>query len=473
MNIVGRTAEQEEIHKYLHSGKPEFVAVYGRRRVGKTFLIREYFNNKFAFYVTGLANERTQMQLRNFHAALLRHGKTTYPVPDTWFDAFEQLTHLLEHLPGKGRKVIFFDELPWMDTHKSGFITALEHFWNSWASARPEILLIVCGSATSWMVNKLIKNHGGLHNRVTHQMYLKPFTLRECEQYYRKNGIVMNRQQMVDNYMILGGIPYYLSLMEKGISQAQNIDKLCFAPKAVLRDEFSNLYASLFKHAGNHIRVVEALSLKKKGLTREEIIRQTKLPDGGGLTKILEELEWCDFIRKYNTFEKKNKCRLYQLTDHYTLFYFSFIKGNRYNDEHFWTNFADNAKRRAWSGYAFEQVCLSHIHPVKQKLGITGVWTHIASWRSRNTDPGAQIDLLIDRNDGIINLCEIKYAHTPFAIDKKYDENLRNKKEAFIQETKTRKTIHLTLISTYGLKPNEYSGIIQSEVRMDDLFQGI
>lgn len=470
MKAVGRIAEQEELLKYINSGSPEFVAVYGRRRVGKTFLIREYFENNFSFYVTGLANEKTKMQLKNFNSALLKYGKTAYPVANTWFEAFEQLIHLLEKKQKKGRKVIFLDELPWMDTHKSGFITAFEHFWNSWASARPEILLIVCGSATSWMVNKLIKNHGGLHNRVTRQMYLKPFTLMECEQYYHKNNLVMNRQQMVENYMILGGIPYYLSLMEKGRSQPQNIDKLCFAPKAALKEEFTNLYASLFKHSENHIKVVSALSKKKKGLTREEIIQATKLPDGGGLTKILEELEWCDFIRKYNTFEKKSKMHLYQLVDYYTLFYFDFIKGNRYNDENFWTNFADNAKRRAWSGYAFEQVCMSHIRQIKQKLGITGVLTGISSWKSKDMEPGAQIDLLIDRNDGIINLCEIKYANTQFAVDKKYDENLRNKREAFIRETRTRKGIHLTMISTYGLKPNEYSGIIQSEVRMDDLF---
>jgi len=472
MKIVGRHTERAALAEYAASDQPEFIAVYGRRRVGKTFLIREYFKNDFTFHVIGLANAGMQVQLQNFNAALKKYGPTPYPLANTWFDAFEQLTHLLEHSSSKGKKVIFLDELPWMDTHRSGFITALEHFWNGWASARPDILLIVCGSATSWMINKLIRNHGGLHNRVTRRMYIEPFTLGECEEFYKNSGIVMSRYQMVENYMILGGIPYYLSLMDKGLSLAKNIDSLCFSKNAVLQDEFSSLYASLFKHSENHVKVVEALSRKTKGMTREEIIVATKLSDGGGLSKTLEELEQCGFIRRYNSFGKKHQDHLYQLVDFYTLFHINFIKDKTYDDEHFWSNSIYNAKHRAWSGYSFEQVCMSHIKQIKHKLGISGILTRVASWRSRATESGkgAQVDLLIDRSDNVINLCEIKYANTEFVIDKKYEENLRNKREAFITEEKTRKTVHLTMITTYGVKRNEYSGIVQSGVKMDDLF---
>jgi hypothetical protein len=261
--------------------------------------------------------------------------------------------------------------------------------------------------------------------------------------------------------------------MDKNLSLAQNIDVLCFGKNGTLQEEFSSLYASLFKNSENHIKVVRALSKKVKGLTREEIIAATKLSDGGSLSKILEELEQCSFIRKYNAFDKKSKYRLYQLVDFYTLFYLNFIRNNKYSNERFWTKFIANAKHRAWSGYAFEQVCLMHIKQIKHKLGIAGILTNSTSWRSRKADPGAQIDLLIERNDNVINLCEMKYANTEFVIDKKYDENLRNKKEAFIQETKTRKAIYLTMITTYGVKRNEYSGIVQSEVKMDDLFQKV
>lgn len=472
MQIIGRIAEQTALKEYAESDKAEFVAVYGRRRVGKTFLIKEFFNNRFTFYITGLANTDIQMQLRNFNAAMQQYGKMHYPLAHTWFDAFEQLTHLIKRSSRKSKKIIFFDELPWMDTPRSGFITALEHFWNGWASSQPDILLIVCGSATSWMINKLIKNHGGLHNRVSRRMYIEPFTLGECEEFYRKNNIAMNRRQIVESYMIFGGIPYYLSLIKKRFSLAQNVDALCFAKTGALREEFSSLYASLFRHSENHIKVVEILGKKTKGLTREEIVKSSKL-QGGGLTKTLEELEQCGFIRKYNAFDKKNKYHIYQLVDFYTLFYLNFIRKNKYSDEHYWTNFIENAKHRAWSGYAFEQVCMAHIRQLKHALGISGVLTHVASWKNIKTAPGAQVDLLIERNDNVINLCEMKYANTIFAIDKKYHENLRNKKDIFINETKTTKSIYITMVTTYGVKQNEYSDIVQSEVKIDDLFKAI
>jgi hypothetical protein len=302
-------------------------------------------------------------------------------------------------------------------------------------------------------------------------MLIEPFSLGECEAFYKSNNIVMSRYQMVESYMILGGIPYYLSLMGKGISLAQNIDLLCFSKNGPLKEEFSSLYASLFVHSENHTSIVASLAKKTKGMTREEIIAATKISDGGGLSKTLEELEQCGFIRKYSAFDKKSKYQLYQLVDFYTLFYLNFIRDHKYDDEHFWSNFIDNATHHAWSGYAFEQVCSAHVKQIKNSLGISGVLTQIASWRSQLSYPGAQVDLLIDRNDHVINLCEMKYANTEFVIDKKQDENLRNKRGAFIQETKTRKAVHLTMVTTYGVKQNEYSGLIQSEVKMDDLFK--
>jgi hypothetical protein len=322
------------------------------------------------------------------------------------------------------------------------------------------------------MVNKLLKNHGGLHNRVTRRMALVPFSLSECEAFFKHKKIVLDRKSIVESYLIFGGIPFYLNLFEKGLSLAQNVDKLCFTPNSALKDEFSILYTSLFKHSENYVNVINLLAQKKTGMTRAEIIAGTQL-QGGGLTSLLEELEQCHFIRSYNSYEKKTKGRLYQLIDFYSLFYINFIKNTKQADHHFWTNMIDNAKHRAWSGYAFEQVCMQHPAQIRRKLGILGVTTYSAAWRSRWDGPtGAQVDLLIDRNDGIINLCEMKYANTEFVIDKKTDENLRNKKGAFIDETKTRKAVHVTMITTYGGKRNEYWNNIQSEVTMNDLFVG-
>jgi len=468
MDIIGRNEEQYALQQYVESDKPEFVAVYGRRRVGKTFLIKEYFKKSFSFYISGMAKALMKEQLENFNATLTLFGKTPYPRARNWMESFRQLIHLLEHNK-KDKKVIFIDELPWFDTPRSGFITGLEYFWNSWASSRPDILLIVCGSATSWMMNKLLKNRGGLHNRVTQRMSLEPFNLAQCEAFFKQKKIVLDRKTMIESYMIFGGIPFYINMFEKNLSLAQNVDKLCFRKNGALRDEFSILYSSLFKQPENYELVINALAKKKMGLTREEIVQETKL-QGGGLTTILEELEQCSFIRSYNAYEKKTKDRLFQLIDFFSLFYLNFVKNAKQSDDHFWTNLIDNAKHRAWSGYAFEQVCMQHASQIRKKLGISGVVTYSSAWRSKKWNPAAQIDLLIERNDGIINICEMKYAQNEFIIDKKQDENLRNKKSTFISETKTRKAVHITMVTTYGVKRNEYWGNIQSEVTMNALF---
>jgi len=470
MEITGRKAEQVQLKEYVDSDKPEFVVVYGRRRVGKTYLIREYFKNNFAFSLTGLSGSNTKQQLKNVNASLQKYGNIPYPLVNNWFDAFQQLQHLLENFSKKGRKTVFFDELPWFDTPRSGFVSALEHFWNHWASTRSDILFIVCGSATSWMMNKLINNYGGLHNRVTRRIYLEPFTLTECEAYFRANHIEMSRYQILESYMVFGGIPYYLSLFKRKLSLAQNVDNLCFAKNGELSNEFRNLHASLFKHSENYIKVVELVAKKSKGMTREEIIGSGILSNGGGLSKILNDLEDCGFLRRYKSFGKQSRDQLLQLVDFFSLFHLNFMANKKNEDENFWQNSLDSPTHRAWSGYAFEQVCLAHIKQIKAKLGIAGVLTSVSSWKSTNSDPGTQIDLLIDRRDQVINLCEMKYAVSEFVIDKKYDQELRNKKGVFYGETKTRKAIHLTMVTTYGIKKNEYSNNIQSEVTASDLF---
>ncbi|MDR1973574.1 MAG: ATP-binding protein [Bacteroidales bacterium] len=469
MKIIGRIDEQNELQQYVESEAPEFIAVYGRRRVGKTFLIKEFFDNTFSFYATGLDKAETTKQLSNFNSALNKYGQIRYRTAKNWIESFEQLIHLLEHSKTKKRKVIFIDELPWLDTPRSGFITALEFFWNSWASSHPEILLIVCGSATSWMINHLVKNKGGLHNRVTRRMQIEPFTLCECETFLQHKKISMDRKSIVELYMIFGGIPFYLNMIEKKRSLPQNVDNLCFSKKGALKDEFSLLYASLFKNAVNHIKVIHALGKKTKGLTRSEISKASKM-QGGGLTTVLEELEQCGFIRKYKPFEKRAKCALYQLVDFYTLFHLRYVKTHGAN-RNFWSSMTDNPQHRAWSGYAFEMVCLMHEYQIQQALGISGVLTETASWRSLETTPAAQIDLVINRNDNVVNLCEIKYAKELFTIDRKYANTLIEKKNAFIKETKTRKAVHLTMITTFGVTFNEHFNNIQSSVVMDDLFK--
>jgi AAA+ ATPase superfamily predicted ATPase len=471
MKIIGRDEEKQLLKQCMQSGAPEFLAVYGRRRIGKTYLINEYFGEDFAFSVTGLADQDKAAQLKNFCVGLKKYGGGE-PDTDNWYDAFEALIALLEKAPAKGRKIVFFDELPWLDTRKSGFLSALEHFWNGWAASRPEIFLIACGSATSWMIDKLIRNRGGLHNRVTRRMRIKPFTLGETEEYLLYKNINVSRIDIAQAYMVFGGIPFYLNQLEPGRSIAQNIDHLCFEKDSFMRDEFAILYQSLFKNSSKHRKVLEALGAKKNGLLREEILALTGLNSGGGITTALEELEQCGFIEMYNDFSGKNGRYVYQLTDFFTAFYLKFMKKNKQLDTGYWSKTLGSGAYHAWIGPTFEKLCLAHIGKIKAKLSIGGILATTYAWAQIGEDgkKGAQIDLLIDRSDNIINICECKFVKEEFVIDKDYDEDLRNKIAVFVREVKTRKAPHVTMITTYGVKQNKYSGMAQSEVILDDLF---
>ncbi len=470
--MIGRIAEKERLLKYAGSDESEFVAVYGRRRVGKTYLIRQTFQNRFTFQHTGVARGRTKEQLRVFGDSLREWGSECKSSPKDWFDAFNQLKAVIAKSP-LGKKIVFLDELSYLDTKGSRFIPALEHFWNGWASARDDILLIVCGSATSWIINKVIKDKGGLHNRVTGRISLHPFTLKECEDYVASRGIVMTRYQIAEMYMVLGGIPFYWKHLEPDLSADQNVDDLFFARSNKLEGEFDELYASLFRRPAPYLKIVMALGHRKSGLSRDELMAQARMTSCGNFTRYLRELEECGFIRKILAFGKKSKGALYQLIDNFTLFHFAFVNENKANDRCFWSGSADSQFRVVWEGLAFERLCLQHVREIKAALGISGVISNDCSWQVTRTDEheGAQVDLLIDRKDGVVNLCEMKFASTEYEIKDSEDRHARARKELFKATTGTRKAVHLTYVTTYGVKRNKHSCIVQSEVTLDDLFR--
>lgn len=471
--IVGRKEEKKVLEYLLNSEKPEFLAVYGRRRVGKTFLIRQLYNKHIAFQMTGIARANTQQQLSNFFSVLrdLDPVIEQTNLPQNWFDAFGQLKNYLQKLRSP-KKVVFFDELPWIDTPRSNFLSALEHFWNGWASNRPDILLVVCGSAASWMINKLINNRGGLYNRVTQRIRLMPFTLQETESFFRAHQVQLDRYQILQLYMAMGGVPFYLNEIRQGMSAFQEIDRLAFSKNGLLALEYENLYHSLFNHAERHITIIETLAAKPKGLSREEIVKLSSIKDGGALTTILRELEESGFISKSVPFGKKIRDSIYRLSDPYTLFYLKFIKDQKLSGAGAWLSRVDSPAWRAWSGYAYESICFQHITALKKALGISGVYTEESSWISK--ERSVQIDLLIDRRDHVINFCEVKFTQEPFTLTKSYKKELENKLFTFKAETQTRKSVFPVLILTYGLKDNLHSlGFIQSTITMDDLFDAL
>ena len=469
--IVGRKKELSLINQYFNSGKAEFIAVYGRRRVGKTFLIRQHFRNQFAFDMTGIMEGTKSEQMTAFHTALKTYGYTGKK--DTnWIDAFFALRQVLESRIEEGKRcVIFIDELPCLDTPKAGFVNALGHFWNNWANWQSEIMLIVCGSATSWMVRNVIDNHGGLHDRITHEIHLHPFTLTETEEFFKLNGFSWNRLSIMQTYMAIGGIPYYMSLFERTDSPATGLDRLFFSGNAELKKEYRRLFSSLFKNPHPYLEIITLLSKHPKGMTREEISTELKTSNNGKLGEMLTDLIYCDFLQKNNVREKriKSNSAIYQLIDFYTIFYNTFANKN-IMEEHFWTRNINTPEINIWYGLAFERVCKAHIEKIKTALGIASVSTEYYSWRSNLIEKGAQIDIIIDRADNTINLCEVKYSENLYSLDKEEYMKIQNRISVFKEATNTRSNIIPTMITTFGMKEGTYSDQIIAKIDMEDLF---
>ncbi len=467
--LIGRREELRELKRCYESDRSEFVVVYGRRRIGKTFLVRQCFADSYAFSYVGIRGISQRQQLDSFARAVQHSaGLPFIPQMENWFEAFACLRQLLEQMDPSQRKLVFIDELPWMDSSKSDFVSALENFWNGWAANRSDICFIACGSATSWIADKLIYNTGGLHNRITSRIYLRPFTLAEVEDYLSSNGCDWDRMQIAQCYMAMGGVPYYLSLLHSDQSLMQNIDRLYFHKNAAMREEFGELFFSLFKRPENYIDVLKALAGRQSGMTRQEISQHTGMT-GSGLTRILSHLERCDFILGYSKFGVKKNNVLYRLSDFYTLFYFRFVESDRTQDEQWWEHNMNRPQVTAWQGYSFELLCLLHLKQIKQGLGISGIATTASTWRSSGEKP-YQIDLLIDRSDRIINLCEMKFSTDRFVIDKSYEMRLRDRRAIFVAETRTRKTPVITMVTTYGVMPGKHSAVAQSEIVLDQLF---
>lgn len=477
--MIGREREVSELLDLYHGEKAELAAVYGRRRVGKTYLIDQTFSGRITFRHAGLSpvemNEDpkghpVRQQLQAFYYSLLTQGMKKDHCPSDWLEAFFMLEMFLQEKDDGSRQLIFLDELPWMDTPRSGFITAFESFWNGWACHR-NVCVIVSGSATSWIKDKLIGNHGGLYGRVTHEIKLEPFTLRECELLFRDNGVKLSRYDVVQSYMIFGGIPYYLNYFQRGRSLAQNVDDLFFSKGARLRLEYDRLFSSAFNNPETMKRIVQALNTTGAGLTKKGLVSKTGLSDGGTLTDSLKALIASDFVVKYVPFGCGKSEVHYKLIDPFCIFYLRFIEGRDTLEDNFWMQNVASQRISSWRGYAFENVCFNHIRQIKDALGISGVSTTQSSWTIQDKDgQGTQIDLIISRADNVLNMCEMKYYGEEFTVDKKYDMLLRNRQGILSGKIPKKYVIHNTLITTYGIKDNEYRWSFDNVVTMDDLF---
>ena len=470
--LVGRERECQELKRVMESDRSEFVIVYGRRRVGKTFLVDQYYQGHYDFTFVGGHNLSRQRQLTSFARALKKFSGVKPAKFADWFDAFDTLEEYLESLDTRRKKVVFIDEMPWIDTQKSDFVAALENFWNGWAARRSDIVFIASGSATSWMVDNLIENQGGLHARITSSIYVRPFTLHETEEYLQRKHCKWDRYQTLQCYMVFGGIPFYLSLINAKESLVQNVDRLFFAQGGIMRSEFDELYNALFSNADLYISVVKTLSAHHDGMSRNEISKAIGV-SGGTLTRVLTNLERCDFISRSQNFGHKTKDTIYRLVDLYTLFYYKFIMQDMSGDEHWWSHNFESRQVSTWQGLTFEIVCLMHTEKIKSALGISGMATEVSSWRQSACEgqKGGQIDLVIKRADRIIHLCEMKFSKSEFRITEAYEQLLRQRLELFQSTTKTKFSLVITFVTTYGVADGLHHSLVHSEVTMEQLFK--
>lgn len=465
--IIGRDKQVEQLEKLLDSSKSELVVIYGRRRVGKTFLIRETYKKHTIFEMSGIPDGSYADQLTNFYNEICSRKKTfaKKKVPKNWLEAFNLLGKYIDSKSGDRKKVLFIDEFPWMYTHKSKFVQLFGHFWNSYCSKRTDLVVVICGSAASFMVNKVMKDPKGLHHRITLPIRLLPFNLYETELFLKSKKIKLDRYSYLQLYMAIGGIPHYLEKIQPGDSVPVAIDRLCFDQNGLLANEFNNIFASLFDNSENHMKIVEALATSQKGITREQLINKSEIRTGGTLTRTIEELSESGFISEYEPYSNTSKDKLYRLTDEYSMFYLKYIRNNKGGN---WKALYTSRSYSSWSGFAFENLCLKHDKQILIGLGINGMDATSSSWRNDK----AQIDLLIDRSDRTINICELKFSENEFTINKAYAESIRNKRKEFTAIMKDRKNVFVTFVTTFGVKSNNHSNkVMDNQVTMDSLFE--
>ena len=481
--IIGRKEEQRILQEVFESSESQFLAVYGRRRIGKTYLINEFFKDKGVYFeVTGMKDGLMKEQLFQFGYEFSRkfnHGREI-ATPKSWMEALVILHGAIENVEDGKKIILFFDEIPWLASPRSNFLNTLTHFWNRYFSRNKNIILVTCGSSASWIIRNIINNKGGLHGRITRKIQLLPFTLSETESYLKSRSINLDRKQVIDLYMVLGGVPKYLSYVTRGKSAASNINDICFSRNGELNGEFKNLYRSLFDNYDHYISVVKALACTTAGLTKKEVLAKTNLSSGGGFSKIIEGLKDAGFIIYVPSFHQRKTGGVYKLIDEFSLFYLTWMN-EQLNislegvDSEFWIKKQASSKWKAWSGLAFESICFKHIGKIKSALGISGICSAESSWRYRGEKKeklkGAQIDLVIDRDDKCMNLCEMKYSDSEYVLNKVEGDKLRDRKGIFRNQSATKKTLFTTMVTTYGVKKNQhFLSVVDSQITMDAMF---
>ena len=483
--LVGRHAEKKRLHELVLSKRAEFIALYGRRRIGKTFLVEQYLGglSQTFIHITGQIDADRTRQLEIFQTEIEKKLFDQRRLPPflTWNVAFQQLISGLKRRISespKGIITVFLDEIPWLSTQKSGLLSALDHAWNTELRHISNLKLVVCGSAAAWMIKNIVNAKGGLHNRLTASMRLAPFNLQETEEYLHARGIKLSRREIITLYMAFGGVAYYLDFVRRGQSATQAIGTTCFG-SGELSSEFDRLFTSLFGDSGDHLKIIRILARRREGLTRDFIVNAMNTSSGGLLSLRLHELIEAGFIDLIVPLGRKIKDAQYRIIDEFVLFALSWIeKAPRgamipRDIENYWTAESSTPSYRSWAGYAFENLCFKHQLEIRRALGIAGIATKVGSWRNHpksKKEKGVQIDLVFARADRCFTICEIKYYDVSFRIEKFYAEALGRKRAEFVKEFAKNKHVFTAMICAHGIDPNEYSRELIDHIVTGDAF---
>lgn len=477
MKLIGRKKEIQELEKAYRSGQFEFIALYGRRRVGKTYLVSQVFEDRISFRHAASPNDEERqdekgllkMQLEVFYGSLLAQGLKESKKPNSWVEAFLLLIRLFEGKDPAERWVIFLDEFPWMDTKRSNFIEAFSWFLNFWAANQKNLMIIAAGSSTSWMLNNLIHSTGGLYNRVTNPIRLSPFRLQETEQFFREKGFDLSRYSIARIQMAFGGIPYYLNFLDRGEGLSRFVDRMLFEKGAKLGLEYDTLFRSSFEKGDLARKIAEYLGKRSSGYTRKEIVEGLKISDGKAVKDALDALQEGDFVLEYVPYKEAQNKKRYRLIDPFCIFYLHFVAGKRSLDPSF---FADSVEPNSWIGAAFENLCAAHLEQIKRALVISKLSSIEFSlvFPKEEDKKGAQVDLVLVRKDRIVNLCEMKFYGKPYVQTEKEHHSLTNRVARLKETLPATYSIAPVLITVFEPSSGGYPDDYVQVLTLDDLF---
>jgi AAA+ ATPase superfamily predicted ATPase len=443
--FIGRKVEIAQLTALIDLPRPSIAVIYGRRRVGKSELIRHVTQGKNVLSFEGLEGQPKHKQIKNFLFQLSAQSNIREKNISDWPDALI----LLRTLTQDGQWIIILDEFQWMANYQNELVSVIKMIWEKYLSQNPDLTLILCGSIASFMKSKVLKS-SALYGRTDYELNLHELNLSEISEFFPGKG----SDEVIDTAMLVGGIPKYLELISEYPSLYDALEPLAFSQDGFFKTEYDRLFASHFGKKPIFMKIIQTLATNPYGLTTGKLAKEMQVASGGTLCHQLDDLESAGFLHSIIPFDKPegSKLRKYILMDAYVRFYHSIIRGSMKETTPPNTQFhaiMSSPRYAAWAGMAFEFLCMRHHKEISRILGFHGIPYTAGPFFQRKTldTPGVQIDLLFERSDKILVLCEMKYllASVPGDIIDQV-----NRKVSALQEKYPGRTILKVLLTKTG-----------------------